>query len=362
MTWTMPPEWAPQDRLWMAFPRVGNTLGDDAESADEARDAWAAVANAVAGFEPVTMVVDPSARRRGPAPALGRDRAARGAARRLLDARHRTHLRHRRRRRARRGRLDLQRLGRERVGDLGARRQDRRLRRRGGRRRAPPLAARQRGRRDPRRRRGHRAAHRDRAARSAAQPLRHQGARGVGAAPHAPRDELHLAAARPHPRLRVGRHPRPRRHGRLVRAARRRPAALAGRPVAPRLRGRAAGPRRARRGDGCRGPPSRVHRAPRSRDTSRRRRLRRLELRQPPRRQRRRDRLRLRRARRRRPRRRHPRRRVRPRGRDDRRATDPRAGRRHPLHHPAAAVVGTGFPVVERAKRDETPAAGRLGR
>lgn len=61
MTWTMPPEWAPQDRVWMAFPRVGNTLGDDAASADEARDAWAAVANAVAGFEPVTMVVDPSA-------------------------------------------------------------------------------------------------------------------------------------------------------------------------------------------------------------------------------------------------------------------------------------------------------------
>ena len=45
----------------MAFPRVGNTLGDDAGSADEARDAWAAVANAVARFEPVTMVVDPSA-------------------------------------------------------------------------------------------------------------------------------------------------------------------------------------------------------------------------------------------------------------------------------------------------------------
>ena len=61
MTWTMPPEWAPQDRVWMAFPRAGNTLGDDAASADEARDAWAAVANAASLFEPVTMVVDPSA-------------------------------------------------------------------------------------------------------------------------------------------------------------------------------------------------------------------------------------------------------------------------------------------------------------
>jgi agmatine deiminase len=61
MTWTMPAEFAPQERIWMAFPRVGNTLGDDAASADEARDTWAAVANAAAGFEPVTMVVDPSA-------------------------------------------------------------------------------------------------------------------------------------------------------------------------------------------------------------------------------------------------------------------------------------------------------------
>ena len=61
MTWTMPAEFAPQERIWMAFPRVGNTLGDDAASADEARDTWAAVANAAAGFQPVTMVVDPSA-------------------------------------------------------------------------------------------------------------------------------------------------------------------------------------------------------------------------------------------------------------------------------------------------------------
>ena len=30
MTWTMPAEFAPQERVWMAFPRVGNTLGDDA--------------------------------------------------------------------------------------------------------------------------------------------------------------------------------------------------------------------------------------------------------------------------------------------------------------------------------------------
>ncbi|QJU55446.1 agmatine deiminase family protein [Herbiconiux sp. KACC 21604] len=60
MTWTMPAEWAPQERIWMAFPRPGYTLGDDPESAEEGRRAWAAVANAAAGFEPVTMVVDPS--------------------------------------------------------------------------------------------------------------------------------------------------------------------------------------------------------------------------------------------------------------------------------------------------------------
>ncbi|TFD65618.1 agmatine deiminase family protein [Cryobacterium ruanii] len=62
MTWRMPAETAPQDRVWMAFPVGGYTLGDTAESADEARRTWAAVAHAVAAFEPVTMVVDPVAR------------------------------------------------------------------------------------------------------------------------------------------------------------------------------------------------------------------------------------------------------------------------------------------------------------
>lgn len=61
MTWMMPPEWAPQERTWMAFPRAGYTLGDDLDSAEEARATWAAVANAIVEFEPVTMVVDPSA-------------------------------------------------------------------------------------------------------------------------------------------------------------------------------------------------------------------------------------------------------------------------------------------------------------
>ncbi len=57
----MPAETAPQDRVWMAFPRPGHTLGDDVEAAAEAYDAWTAVAHAVLRFAPVTMVVDPAA-------------------------------------------------------------------------------------------------------------------------------------------------------------------------------------------------------------------------------------------------------------------------------------------------------------
>jgi agmatine deiminase len=57
----MPPEGDPHERTWMAWPSSGYTLGDTAAEADEARRTWAAVAHAVAGFEPVTMVVDPEA-------------------------------------------------------------------------------------------------------------------------------------------------------------------------------------------------------------------------------------------------------------------------------------------------------------
>jgi agmatine deiminase len=64
MAWRMPAETAPHERIWMAFPRTGLTLGDDAASAEEAYAAWTAVAHAVSEFEPVTMVVDPSERDR----------------------------------------------------------------------------------------------------------------------------------------------------------------------------------------------------------------------------------------------------------------------------------------------------------
>lgn len=46
----------------MAFPHGGYTLGATSADAHEARSCWAQVAAAVAGFEPVTMVVDPADR------------------------------------------------------------------------------------------------------------------------------------------------------------------------------------------------------------------------------------------------------------------------------------------------------------
>ncbi len=58
----MPAEYAPQERIWMAFPCDGYTLGETGEDQDEARSTWAAVAHAVAEFEPVTMVVHPRER------------------------------------------------------------------------------------------------------------------------------------------------------------------------------------------------------------------------------------------------------------------------------------------------------------
>lgn len=60
MTWRMPAETARHDRTWMAFPREGITLGDTAARREEGYAAWTAVAHAVAEFEPLTMVVDPS--------------------------------------------------------------------------------------------------------------------------------------------------------------------------------------------------------------------------------------------------------------------------------------------------------------
>jgi agmatine deiminase len=56
----MPAEWERHERTWMAWPASGYMLDATAEGADDAHAAWAAVANAIVRFEPVTMVVDPA--------------------------------------------------------------------------------------------------------------------------------------------------------------------------------------------------------------------------------------------------------------------------------------------------------------
>lgn len=52
----MPPEWAPHERSWMAWPSAPYTLGDTPEQAEAARSSWAAVANAIVRFEPVSVL------------------------------------------------------------------------------------------------------------------------------------------------------------------------------------------------------------------------------------------------------------------------------------------------------------------
>lgn len=59
MSALMPAEWELHERTWMAWPSNGYTLGDSDTEILEARTTWAAVANAIVNFEPVTMVVDP---------------------------------------------------------------------------------------------------------------------------------------------------------------------------------------------------------------------------------------------------------------------------------------------------------------
>lgn len=64
MAWRMPSETAEHERTWMAFPREGITLGETDSERTEGYATWSAVAAAVAQFEPVSMVVDPSERER----------------------------------------------------------------------------------------------------------------------------------------------------------------------------------------------------------------------------------------------------------------------------------------------------------
>ncbi len=59
MSRRMPHEGERHERTWLAWPTEGYTLGETASDAEEARTTWAAVANAVAEFEPVSVVIDP---------------------------------------------------------------------------------------------------------------------------------------------------------------------------------------------------------------------------------------------------------------------------------------------------------------
>ena len=58
-TWRMPIEGHEQERLWLAWPTSGYTLGDTEAEVEEARTTWAAVANAASEHESVTVVVNP---------------------------------------------------------------------------------------------------------------------------------------------------------------------------------------------------------------------------------------------------------------------------------------------------------------
>ena len=58
-TWRMPHEGVPHERLWLAWPTAGYTLGDTPDEAEAARRTWAAVANAASEFEAVSVVVHP---------------------------------------------------------------------------------------------------------------------------------------------------------------------------------------------------------------------------------------------------------------------------------------------------------------
>ncbi|WP_232376778.1 agmatine deiminase family protein [Amycolatopsis aidingensis] len=54
---SMPAEWAPHERTWMAFPPPNGTFGEpDSPALAAARRSWARVANTIAAYEPVTMV------------------------------------------------------------------------------------------------------------------------------------------------------------------------------------------------------------------------------------------------------------------------------------------------------------------
>lgn len=68
----MPAEWTPHQRCWMAWPCRPASWGNDAALFAEAKRATAAVAQAIAAFEPVVMIARPEDAAEAHA-ALGRD-------------------------------------------------------------------------------------------------------------------------------------------------------------------------------------------------------------------------------------------------------------------------------------------------
>lgn len=56
--YVMPAEWQEHSQTWMAWPSSGYTLGDTDADVYAARKTWAAVANAIVRFEPVTMLCE----------------------------------------------------------------------------------------------------------------------------------------------------------------------------------------------------------------------------------------------------------------------------------------------------------------
>ncbi|MEP7046329.1 MAG: agmatine deiminase family protein [Ilumatobacteraceae bacterium] len=54
---SMPPEWVRHERTWMEFPPANTTFGDDPDGElGYYRGVWAAVVNAIARFEPVSLI------------------------------------------------------------------------------------------------------------------------------------------------------------------------------------------------------------------------------------------------------------------------------------------------------------------
>jgi len=56
MTFAMPAEWEAHERTWMAWPPKNYLLGESVSEAEAARTSWAAVANAVINYEPVSVL------------------------------------------------------------------------------------------------------------------------------------------------------------------------------------------------------------------------------------------------------------------------------------------------------------------